>query len=92
MNDAAKEKLLTNMANNLPALRVKAGLTQSKLAEMIGISRQTLGSIETKKRTMAWSTFLSCFLVFYKNPDTAPMLKLFEVCTEELENYLMSNE
>lgn len=91
MNETTKERLLSNMAKNLPALRAKAGLTQAKLSEMIGISRQTLGAIETKKKTMAWSTFLSCYLVFHENPETDSMLKLFEVSTEELESYLRSS-
>lgn len=91
MDENSKELLLENMAKNLPALRAKAGLTQAKLAEMIGVSRQTLGTIETSKRKMTWNTFLSCYLVFHKNPETDLMLRMFEIRTDELDDYLQGN-
>ena len=70
MNEKQKEILMDKMTQNLPALRAKTGLTQAKLADMIGVSRQTLVAVENGKRKMTWSAFLSCFLVFHKNPDT----------------------
>lgn len=35
------------LKNNLKELRAKQGLTQGKLAAMIGVSRNTISSIET---------------------------------------------
>lgn len=66
MNEVQKDKVIENLTLNLPTLRTKANLTQAKLSEMIGISRQTLVAIETEKRKMSWNTFLSCLLVFQK--------------------------
>lgn len=40
-----KEKLL--LKNNLKEMRVYRNLSQSKLAEMVGVSRNTISSIET---------------------------------------------
>lgn len=88
MNENKKENLMDKMTQNLPALRAKAGLTQAKLAEMIGVSRQTLVAVENGKRKMTWGGFMSCFLVFHKNPDTDIMLKAFEIYTDELDEYL----
>ena len=88
MNEKVKEKLIDNMTQNLPTLRAKASLSQARLAEMVGVSRQTLVAVENKKRRMSWSTFMSCFLVFHKNPDTDIMLKMFEIYTDELDEYL----
>lgn len=88
MNQATKEKLIENMTKNLPTLRAKASLSQAKLAEMIGVSRQTLGAVENHKRNMTWSTFLSCFLVFSKNSETKLLLKVYEIYTDELKSYL----
>lgn len=68
MNEAVKENLIDNMTQNLATLRAKASLSQAKLAEIIGVSRQTLVAVENRKRKMSWSTFLACFLVFSKNP------------------------
>ena len=41
MNDALILK------NNLKELRVEKGLSQAQLAEMVGVSRNTISSIET---------------------------------------------
>lgn len=35
------------------------GTTQDGLAEKIGVSRSTIATIERKKKTMTWNTFLS---------------------------------
>ena len=39
------EKLV--LKNNLKACRVEKGLSQQQLAEMVGVSRNTISSIET---------------------------------------------
>ena len=41
-----KEKGLT-LKNNLAAVRKERGLSQSDLAKMVGVSRNTISSIET---------------------------------------------
>lgn len=88
MNENQKEIFMDKMTQNLPALRARAGLTQAKLADMMGVSRQTLVAVENGKRKLTWGGFMSCFLVFHKNPDTDIMLKAFEIDTEELDEYL----
>lgn len=90
MNEVQKNKVIENLTLNLPTLRTKANLTQVKLSEMIGVSRQTLVAIVTEKRKMSWNTFLSCLLVFQKNPETNQLLKIYSIATDELENYLES--
>ncbi len=91
MNDEKKEKLLINMAHNLPTLRAKAGLSQAKLAEMVGISRQTLVSVENEKRLMSWNTFLACLLIFKNNEATNQLLQIYDISTDELSDYLELN-
>ena len=39
------EKLV--LKNNLKEVRIAAGLSQAQLAQMVGVSRNTIGSIET---------------------------------------------
>ena len=56
MNQIEKEKLIDNMTDNLPMLRTRLGMTQEELAEIIGVSRSTVLSIENKKRDMTWNT------------------------------------
>ncbi len=91
MKDEQREKLLINMAENLPTLRAKSELSQAKLAEMVGISRQTLVSVENGKRLMSWNTFLACLLVFKNNPETNQLLQIYNISTKELSNYLELN-
>lgn len=88
MDESRKERLTSNMTVNLPTLRAKANLTQAKLAEMIGVSRQTIVAIESQKRKMTWNTFLSCLLVFQNNEETNQLLKLYEISTSDLSSYL----
>lgn len=92
MKTEIKEKLIENLTQNLPTLRAKASLSQARLAEMVGISRQTLVAIENRKRSMAWNTFLSIFLVFNKNPETNLLLKVYEIDIEELDDLFKTDE
>lgn len=70
ISDAEREELIANLIDELPVLRLKIGLSQDDLSKMLGISRQTFSSIETKKRKMSWSLFLSLILIFYHNEVT----------------------
>ena len=48
MKEIDKEKLIEVLTEELPVLRAKIGLSQDDLSDIIGISRQTYSSIETK--------------------------------------------
>ena len=61
MNEKTKELLVERMTENLVVLRAKLGITQAELADIAGMSRQTILAIEKKQRTMTWNTFLSIF-------------------------------
>ena len=65
-----KENLLKIMTDNLPALRAKLGLSQDEVSNIIGISRQTYCAIETQKRKMSWSNFISLLFLFWYNEKT----------------------
>ena len=52
MDDIKKNQLISNMVENLPVLRKKLDVSQTELAEMIGVSRSTLTALENKKRPM----------------------------------------
>ena len=76
------------MTENLPVLRKKLKLSQEGLAQIIGTSRYTVMLIETRKRRMTWNTFLSLILLFDKNADTSVLLRVLDIYTEQLDEYL----
>ena len=84
-----REILTERMADNLPVLRKKLSLSQEELAHLVGVSRFTIMEIETKKRKMMWTTFLSLVLLFDKNEGTAVLLRALDIYTDELEQLIM---
>ena len=66
--------MISKLVGELLALRLKLGVSQGEIANMIGISRQTYSSLETRKRKMTWSIFLSLLLVFDYNEQTHDLI------------------
>ena len=87
-NGIDRQKLISNMAENLPALRAQLDLTQEELAGIIGVSRSTVLSIENRKRDMTWATFLSLVLLFTKNEETNKLLNVMEIYTDEFHSFI----
>lgn len=65
-----KEKFITKLTDELLFLRTKLGLSQDELSNLLGVSRQTYSTIETKRRTMSWGTYLSLVLIFDNHEQT----------------------
>ena len=84
MNEELKRLYIDRMVENLTILRAKLGVTQSELAEIAGISRQTILSVEKKQRGMTWNMFLALLYIFTANEKTVPLVDLFEIRTDEL--------
>lgn len=87
-----RSEALAKMAENLKVLRNKLSLTQDELAGKVGISRQTLVSIENKKREMSWNTFVALITVFRAESSTSDLLEYFGIYSPELRRYLVSRE
>jgi len=85
LSSEAKIKLVVKMANNLPALRAKMGISQSELADMVGIGRQTLLSIENNKGQLRWDTFLALVLIFSKDQDASELIELLGLHLSDIE-------
>ena len=87
-DDAVKEKLINILTDELKVLRAKAEISQEKLAERIGLSRQTYGAIESKKQRMTWNTFISLLFLFEKYEGTSKIIHQIGAYPPELEAYL----
>lgn len=75
---------IKTLTAELPALRAKVGISQSEIASLIGVSRQTYSSIECGKRLMSWNTYLSLILFFDYNNVTHQMIRDINAFPEEL--------
>ena len=88
MDEGKRNALIENMASNLPTLRKKMDISQEGLATLIGVSRSTLATIESKKKTMTWNMFLSLVLIFTKNEETDKLLNVMKIYTDDLNDYI----
>ncbi len=70
ISDKKREILISKLVDELPVLRTKLALSQDELAGILGISRQTYSSIETRKRRMSWNIYLSLILIFDRSEQT----------------------
>lgn len=85
LDEKIKEMSIENMTKNMVALRTMLHLSQAELATLIGVGRQTLVAIETRKRKMTWSVFLSLLFVFSQNKETYSLLEIFGIYTPEMK-------
>lgn len=91
MGKIDKEELIEKFIFELPILRARVDMTQDEISEMIGVSRQTYSSIETKKRKMSWCQYMSLLFVFYYNPATKEAVENAGVFPEELKGLLCTD-
>ena len=89
IDNEMKKSYCNALAENLPVLRAKLGASQEELAMRIGLSRNMLACIETKKRKMSWITFVAIALLFLKNENTAPIFQSLNIYDEQLDSFLM---
>jgi len=75
MTNEERSILISHLTDELPVLRTKLGLSQDEMGALVGISRQTYSAIETKKRKMTWSIYLSLILVFDNNRKTHEFIR-----------------
>lgn len=86
-----KDRLIDILTEELPALRAKIGISQEALSELIGISRPTYSSIESKKKKMSWNIYLSLLMFFTQNEKTLPVIENIGAFPDELKDVLNIN-
>lgn len=88
ISEEKKNEIINILTEELPSLRAKLAITQEELCGIVGISRQTYSSIETKKRKMSWNVFLSLIMFFTNNEKTVPVIELIRAFPDELKESL----
>lgn len=62
-----RKELLDEMVRILPVARKIVRISQTELGQKIGVSRQTISSIERGTVQLSWQAFLSLMLFFCAN-------------------------
>lgn len=91
LSNEKKKELMNILAENLPVFRAKLAITQTDLASMIGVTKNTLTQIENKKREMTWVTFVALVLLFHNIEKTKPLIDTFNLYPEELRRLFLAN-
>lgn len=73
------------VAKSMPVMRKMLGLTQKDLAERVGVSRQTIATIENTLSFKKWRTFLAVMFVFYFPEKTREYLANLDIPYAELK-------
>ena len=69
MEEDIREKMLSTLTQALPYLRKELGVSQTVLAQKVGMSRQMISLIERKEQPMTWTQFLAIVFFFKSNND-----------------------
>lgn len=88
MSNEEKTLVMRNMGDNLSILRSKLNISQEQLANLLGVTRQTISTFESGQRKMTWSVFLALVLIFFRNEPTKHLLVALDIYTPALNNYL----
>ena len=83
-----REEVVRILTEELPLLKAKLGISQENLCDIVGISRQTYSSIETKKKKMSWGVFMSLLMLFTNNDKTAPIIRITGAFPDDLKESL----
>ena len=81
---AMQDEYIDALIKNLPVLRAATKMTQAQLADKVGVSRQTIVSIETRKRPMPWTLYLAIMFVFGQYEESKILLFKLNLFSSEL--------
>lgn len=88
ISNETKSNLCAKLGDNLSTIRAKTNISQNELASKLGIARQTITAIETKRRVMQWSTFVTLVLFFLRNDEVKSIMELMGIYTSEVKELL----
>ena len=87
MSEEEREKYTGILASNLPTLRKARRLSQSQLADIVGVARSTIAVIESR-REMTWSFFLAVINVFTCHEETRKYMEILGIDLEKIQGFL----
>ena len=67
--DSIREEMMKELVNSLPRMRKRLKISQTELGEKVGLSRQTISSIERKTTPLTWNNYLAIMMFFTANSE-----------------------
>lgn len=64
-----RKNMMLTLSQALPYLRKEIGVSQTELANKVGVSRQMISLIERQLQPMTWTLFLAIVFFFKSNND-----------------------
>ena len=86
LTEEERDIYINALKEELAVLRVKAGISQGDLCNIIGVSRQTYSAIENGRKKMMWPTYLTLIYFFDSMASTRDMLRSLPAYPRELLN------
>lgn len=86
LTEEEQDSYIVALSEELAVLRVKAGISQGELSNIIGVSRQTYSAIENGRKKMMWPTYLTLIYFFDSLSTTRNMLRNMSAYPSELIN------
>ena len=62
-----RELLIEKLVSKLPTFRQELGLSQAEFGKKVGLSRQSISSVERGAVPLSWSNYLSIIMFFNMN-------------------------
>ena len=84
LSEEEKQDFCALLASHMKRLRAIAGLTQDRLEELCGISKERLSRIENSAYPMKWSQFINIVMIFTMNANTKEYLIASKILTPRL--------
>lgn len=78
-----KQKLIHKMVVELPQIRKEMKISQTEFGKKVGLSRQTISSIERGKAPLTWNNFLAIMMFLEANKERCKTV--FNDNSQELE-------
>lgn len=83
-----QRKMISTLSQALPYLRTELGISQTELANKVGVSRQMISLIERQLQPMTWTLFLAIVFFFKCNNDfdkgNRPIVQKYPNVVEQL--------
>ena len=83
---------IRNLTENLVTLREDLGLTQTELAELVGVTRSQIVNYETGRRVMSWMAFLAFVQVLGRDAKTRLAMDRLNIWSQDKEYRLVGDE